>query len=490
MKHKVVLLIFSILIIIPTPVSADGRVKTIQETYTEYIWVVNDQDGQEHCRLITDNRVPPQAGLISALCGKVVLEQVNNGGMVIHYLTSRSVQRDVEITLPEIKITLDQIRKGKQFYLVIRASDPLPDEEIVQIEARLNDTPVVCEKSPCAIPLYNKKRAKIEYWALSSFGDVSQHHRALLRIENAGVRIIGDRSYIGWQPYDRVPRIWSVIPPENLPEWLKTAGKTQLYTDIPYTYLADQTILSGAVGVPECENRGVIPYSGGYANQCGLEHARKKVTELQNEYNEEIAAAARSTGVPPRILKGVIAQESQFWPDAHGIAGENGLYQLSRDGADTLLRWNGEAFLMYCKRYLKHCDQLGYDSREDWEKELLISAVMGEAHNVDLLGEVLTGKAAQVDRLLDNYFDIDPAGEYLDYGTLWRLTIANYNAGPNLIAGVLWEVDRRGLEFTWNNIRDVLKQMQPSVFEYVRNVERLGRDTTIDSLPDSEDPPF
>lgn len=474
MKRKVILLAFSFLIVlIPTPAFADGRVKTIQETYTEYIWVINDQGGQEHCRLITENTRPPQIGLISALCGQAVLEKVNDGGMVIHYLTSRSVERDVEIKLPEIKITLDQTRKENQFYLIVRASDPLPGEDIVQIEARLDDTPVVCEESPCIIPLYNKTNAEIEYWAVSSFGDVSDHHRALLRIEDQGVRIIGDRSYIGWQPSDRVPKIWSAIPPENLPEWLKTAGKTQLYTDIPYTYLAGQAIISGAVGVSDCENNGIIPYSGGYASQCGLEHAREKVTGLQNAYNEEIAAAARFTGVPPRILKGIIAQESQFWPDAHGIAGENGLYQLSRDGADTLLRWNGESFLMYCKRYLKHCDQLGYDSRQEWERELLISAVMGEAHKVDLLGEILTGKAAQVDRLLDNYFGIDPAGEVLDYGTLWRLTIANYNAGPNLVAAVLWEVDRRGLEFTWENIGDVLKQMQPSVYEYVRRITNV-----------------
>ncbi len=473
--RKILLTLSIFLYLIPSNVFAEGRTETVQEIYTEHIWVVTGLDGMEFCRIITGKPVPPQPSLIKALCGQLVYDQVNEGKMVVRHLLSRDISREVERPLPGISISLYSNHDTNDPKLFIRARDLLEGERIIQIEARINDQPVVCAESPCEIPMYNKTNARVEYWATSSYGDTSDQHVALVRIAGGEITVIGDKTYTGWLPSDRVPRIWSSFPPVFLPGWLKNAGETQLFTDIPYTYLAGQTILSGALGVSDCENLGIIPGSGGYANQCGLEFAREKVTELQNAYNHEIAEAAYKSGVPSRILKGIIAQESQFWPEAHGIAGEKGLYQLSRDGADTLLRWNGHTYLDYCRLYLERCDELGYDSRQDWERELLISAVMKDADSIALLGEILIGKAAQVARVLENYFDIDPAGEVLTYETLWMLTIANYNAGPNLIAGVLWEVDRRGLVFTWENIGAVMNEMQPSVYKYVRNITIVSK---------------
>jgi hypothetical protein len=77
----------------------------------------------------------------------------------------------------------------------------------------------------------------------------------------------------------------------------------------------------------------------------------------QNQWDQEILAAARQTNVPPQLIKAIIGQESQFWPLWTGKQ-EVGLIQLTDDGADTVMRWNPGLFAIYCPRSIlpSRCD--------------------------------------------------------------------------------------------------------------------------------------
>jgi len=83
--------------------------------------------------------------------------------------------------------------------------------------------------------------------------------------------------------------------------------------------------------------------------------------DWQNRFDESIRGAADAAGVPAALLKGMIAQESQFWPLWTGTTGEVGWMQLTWDGADTALRHDPELFAHYCTRALWISSCTGYD---------------------------------------------------------------------------------------------------------------------------------
>lgn len=466
---RILLALSGLLLLIPHPVSAGGRVEFIQEQYTEYIWHIVGPDGIEFCRIITEEQAAPQIGLVRALCGDLVADQLGTGEMFINYLTSQEVKRDKKVLLPGIDIRLDVYPDVST--AVITASEPIWGEKITRLEARINDVPVVCEDNPCQIELRHNI-STLEYWAESSYGDSTGNHRALIRLRD-DFNVIGDHTYSGWNATDRIPNVWMTFPPKTPPGWLIQAGANSLETDLPYTYLAGKMILSGSLGVPDCENFGIIPYSGGYADSCGLEFAREYVQRQQNVYNGRIVQASRESGVPPWILKGIISQESQFWPGAHGHYGEYGLFQLSRIGADTLLRWSGDCYVSYCSELFDDCDVMGYDNREDWEKEALITSVMGDADDISLLGDVLTANAAQVAQLIENYLRESKPGQIMSYESLWKLTIVNYHAGPEFTAAVLHQIKVRDVDPSWYQLEKAIRDLNPGVLSYLYNVINL-----------------
>ena len=51
-----------------------------------------------------------------------------------------------------------------------------------------------------------------------------------------------------------------------------------------------------------------------------------------------------------RLIKRIIAVESQYWPLWSNVRGEAGMLQVSQNGADVLLRYDGELDPAYPKR--------------------------------------------------------------------------------------------------------------------------------------------
>jgi hypothetical protein len=122
----------------------------------------------------------------------------------------------------------------------------------------------------------------------------------------------------------------------------------ELLTTRQYAYLAGKLIWWGYVR-PDCNGwSGLDPVSK-YANECGLLSALPQVLEWQNRWDEKIYAAGKQASVPPRLIKAVIGQESQFWALARGTAGEHGMIQLTDDGADIVMRYSKTLYDVWCQ---------------------------------------------------------------------------------------------------------------------------------------------
>ena len=203
-----------------------GRVAWVTETITEHVWLINGPDGRELCRLVTEDDNLPSVQIVTAICGQWTGDQYRGGQAYAHHLTAQQSTRQVAQPLPPLEINLAISESG----IRLTAYDPLPGEEILQIDARLGDHPVVCAASPCDIPLPSRDTT-IQYWAASSYGDESRRHVALIAITDDGVDVYGDRTVRGWHPRQRVPHLWRLTPPHPLPRWLEQASQASLYTE-------------------------------------------------------------------------------------------------------------------------------------------------------------------------------------------------------------------------------------------------------------------
>ena len=207
-------------------------------------------------------------------------------------------------------------------FLIIKAEELLPTEQILRIEGQLNGVPFTCQGSECKVELPPTEPLGVQmgFYAISSSGMSSPPYLAQLRAIQLGdgdtrtwqVNALSDR----WrgQSLSSCEQIWQIFPPlGSLPGWLNSPqDAAALASDVPYTYLAGQLITKGVVNANECARLGL--QGSGYANPCGLEKARAEVDTWQDRFDPQIIAAASTIGIPAQLLKNLIAQESQFWP--------------------------------------------------------------------------------------------------------------------------------------------------------------------------------
>lgn len=110
----------------------------------------------------------------------------------------------------------------------------------------------------------------------------------------------------------------------------------ELATSVDYRLLAGRLLWFGIVQA-DCDGwSGVDPVNGA-ATDCGMRSARKATVDWQNTYDTDILAAATAYNVPARLLKALIAAETQFWPLWTGEDGERGLTQITDAAADLVL---------------------------------------------------------------------------------------------------------------------------------------------------------
>ncbi len=277
---------------------------------------------------------------------------------------------------------------------------------------------------------------------------------------------------------------YGAVPTDPLPGWLQGNVPVEtLTTRNAYELLAGQLLRSGIVDGAQCPSYGLNV--DGSPNACGLQVANAEVQRWQNRYDPAIAATAAEKNLPAKVIKAVVAVESQFWPAANWEKGEIGLGQMTEPGVDMLLAWRPSVYQATCKGTLDEqaCDK-GYTNLDLASQRMLRGLVLKsmdatcpnckggidpEKGNqaVSVLGEALTASCQQSNRTFWIATGKRPAA-LLSYEDFWRLTLANYHIG----AGCVYQALRyTGNPSSWSAIAINFPAGCRSGAEYIRRIE-------------------
>lgn len=494
-------------------IGAEGpeRKAVITVSYTSYEWwLLAWSDSSVVCQVFVEHEGVPESGEVEYYCGSQVMNNWLNTpacsfsdeitkaeqcpGLYFHLANITPGERDVEVQLlpPEVFIEITgcvlqppENRCDIQPELHFIGEEPLPNEQIINIQGYIGDESFSCEGGECSIPLPPTGEAGIPvvFWAESSFGDASETFNARVRVIPWGdfsapdvetqdapqwyVDILSSQ-YLG-EISSTSSQIWSSFPPIGGPPlWLSSPEHPdELISDQPYYYLAGTLIRQGLVDASWCADGG-LEFSG-YANQCGMDAARGLITEWQNQFNNEIIQVAHDAGVPAQLLKNIFSRESQFWP---GIAGDNdeaGLGHLSDLGADTVLLWNPNFFTQFCPLVLDttRC-QMGFGNLDIAEQEMLRGALVQEVNaacvdcpqgidlrqanfSINIFARSLLANCEQVGQIIYNETQL-LAGEVSSYEDLWRFTLVNYNGGPGCLSNAIENTLASNYPLTWESL--------------------------------------
>lgn len=246
----------------------------------------------------------------------------------------------------------------------------------------------------------------------------------------------------------------SNIPEDEL-HWLAMpTNPAQLATNEDYAYLSGQLIQAGVVSAADCPLGGVWP--DGYATACGLARTREVSRHLQNVYDDEILAAGRSTGVPPVMMKQLIRYESQFWPVQWGLY-HYGLGHLTFAGASTALTWNRELYETVAAQGTTNLPATLLSMMNAYCPTCTYGIDIPKAEDsIILLAETLLAYCKQTTQIIYNATKLD-AADVVDYPTVWRLTLLNYNAGPVCAYDAVNNNFKLGTKLRWVGIAGKLR---------------------------------
>ena len=275
--------------------------------------------------------------------------------------------------------------------------------------------------------------------------------------------------------------------------WLSTpASPDDLATNHPLLFLAGHLIQAGLVNATDCPDQGL--QAGGAANPCGLERAQSAVVAWQNRFDPLIFTVSQQTGVPAFLLKGLLAQETQFWPaTTHNAAwsfDEYGLGQLNDHGADTLLLWNTDFYSHLCPTVFhpEFC-WLGYAYLPPGMKAMLRGAVLGlvsadcptcelgldlqkAGASIPVFAEAVLANQRQVRQGLRNLTGL-PAEVAFSDSDLWRYTLVNYHVGVGCLYAALGATWQAGEALDWEHVSRHFESGCDTV-AYIENVRRFG----------------
>ncbi|MGE5249572.1 MAG: hypothetical protein ACM3QS_05105 [Bacteroidota bacterium] len=505
------------------PPPGPDRYTVITVDYTAYTWwVANWSHNQVVCSVVADHEGPPTPEEIYRDCGSKVYEKWITQppcmkqdtrtciGYYIFPVEQAQAQKQIPMELPAatawlLMVDCEPVSSVSTTIcenlpsLVVMGQEPLPNETITRIEGTFGGRSFACDGAQCVIPLEATDPAgvEMEFWAFSSYGDSSPAFTAIVRAAQADE---GDPDRLYWyvdvlssqwqgQPPPTCSDSWESFPPVGgTPFWLSTpVHHEDLASDIPYTYLAANLILQGAVDARSCPDGGLVP--GGGVNTCGLEAARPAVNAWQDQFDALILNTSQETGVPAHLLKNLFARESQFWPGIFRALPDVGLGQLTENGADTTLFWNPSFFAQFCPLVLssESCGK-GYLHLAPAEQLLLRQALVGSVNatcadcplgldlsqadfSVSVFAHTMVANCEQAGRVVRNITG-DTPGHVASYEDLWRFTLVNYNAGPGCLADALEGAQLKNLDLTWDNVSSFLPGACTTAIDYVNDIAR------------------
>jgi hypothetical protein len=224
---------------------------------------------------------------------------------------------------------------------------------------------------------------------------------------------------------------WAMLP--QSPEMLNT--------DKQLHYLAGQMIRSGVVDAKGCPSGGL---NNTDPNGCGIMVANDAMIAWQNQFDFDLWWNGYQYGIPPVLLKAMIENESQFWPQsARYFLDEFGLAQVNELGADVALRWDLDYYNELCPSVLAECNKSYFRLSPDLRAMLRGATVqqlnsdcsncpngldMGKAQNsVRLISIILRSNCADTRSILD--------GEVLtaSYEDYWKFTMLAYHSGADCL---------------------------------------------------------
>ncbi len=490
-----------------------GRYKTVDIEATQYVWqLISNRDGRVVCQVAVDHVNRPTYDETIQLCGDQIFpsgplptpygtpastatptpKAISTAaptqaafdlaeffrGVSWLFVESNEINRQVKVPMPEMIVNFSlPPNQQAPFYVIIAAYEPVYDQKITSISGRLNDWDFTCASARCQVPI--DKSGVLEFWATSSLGDESRHSQAALSVvtkeKTTTLELISLEPIILFQ--DSCAVTWGK-PSINLPGWAKfPSTPADLHTQKPYQYLAGQLLFYGLTQAKDCPGSGLL--ASGAPNSCGLEKTTAAVVEWQNQFDVSIWESGRSAGIPPRLIKALIEQESQFWPGNSRLnAYEYGLGQISQAGVDAALRWDNDLFNNVCSGLFYDCSKV-YGRLPAWMQATLRGSLMNSinaecptcvngmdlsrAHNsIPVITRTLRSNCSQVQYLMDQ------RDETASYEDLWHYTFVSYHSGYECLARAMDVALYNDEPADWEHISEFLAC--PGSVEYVNSV--------------------
>jgi hypothetical protein len=505
-----ILVLFLVNLAAPLAVSADEnsrRFPVSSTTMADHWSLARWDNGQSVCELYlkqSAEKKSPTPTEILDLCGKnvyqdwmstVVCEDALKGnpaackGLFLRYMGSKQalVQEYYEVPPASVKVEVANCLPWElcdwRPELKFTGGEPLDGYHITSTHARIGTQERSCDGAACTLRMpVTDTAVQLEYWAVSSYGDESPHkflwlrnrvptgqqERFLLEVLDAG---LSRKMPAGAAEWGLFPALSSPMAP--LIE--QPASAAELATAHSYLLLAGSLLRNGKVDGSSCPAGGLLP--NGNATPCGQELSQAKVLEWQNQYDTQIFDAAQASQVPARLLKGIIARETQFWP-VTGSPYELGLGRLTENGADLLLSWNVVYFLATCQPvYGQAGCSAGYSQLSAEQRKLLRGlalSVVGTPSEIGLVAATLKASSQQVAQMMFNVTgQAVPSVTSLE--DMWSLSVANYHAGSGCIGGAMQAAAATHQPMTWNQIAQNLEPACQVAVDYVNQVAALGQ---------------
>lgn len=273
---------------------------------------------------------------------------------------------------------------------------------------------------------------------------------------------------------------------QAVPSWLQmNLTVDDLYSENRYDLLAGRLLFTGIVDGSQCSGWGLN--ADGSPNGCGLEIAQPAVNHWQNQFDAEILSASQKLGYPPRLVKSVIAVESQFWPSSDWSRGEAGLGQLTDAGADLLLTWRPEVYQMACSKvYDGETCVRPYVKQESWVQAALRGKLLRMVdqtcaqcqggvdidvtkQSISLLAESLSASCQQTAYLTRRITGSMPSMR-MTYEDFMKLSLANYHAGSGC---TLYALQNTFVNYDWGSVSEHYAVGCQNGTGYVRKVMKF-----------------
>ncbi len=466
--------------------------------------ITNWSDRSSVCDIYVGHDEQPSSKEIEESCGKEILAtwmttppcqaamiggDVNAcQGVFIGYKGRDFHVVNETIELPAVKLSVAPVncRPGswcqERAFLRFIGEEPLAGHKITSIHVKIGSVEKKCDEAVCELrmPITETEGVQVEYWAISDYGDESEKASFLMRNiqdqENNQYRF--DLMDAGLD--ENTPTavsLWKLLPSidtENSTVFESLESIDQLETNNKLLYLAGKLIVNGVVDGKSCSGFGLLENHS--ANPCGENLASDKVFEWQNKYNQEIFTAAEKYKIPGKVLKGIIAQETQFWPSR--TLKEYGLGRITENGADMLLTWNLPIFLDEClSQYSSDYCSSGYSNLTAESQGFLRGVVLsdvGTDQEMDLLAATLYSSVYQVDQMVRNVTGL-PVADISTYDDMWKITIANYHAGSGCVGTAMQTAWDNGNSMIWDDIYPNLLGDCMGAADYVESVLSLAK---------------